>query len=77
MAGSIAELAHWALAKEYRHIDPSTTRILLLEAGPRILAAFPEKLASAAQKALEKKGVEVELNAKVECVDEKGSSRER
>ena len=46
MAGAIAELAHKALASDFRHIDTLMTRIVLIEAGPRILAAFPESLDS-------------------------------
>jgi NADH:ubiquinone reductase (H+-translocating) len=72
MAGSIAELAHWALSREFRHIDPGSARILLLEAGDRILDSFAEPLASSALKALERKGVEVLLGSRVESVDELG-----
>jgi NADH dehydrogenase len=72
MAGAIAEIAHKALVKDFKHIDPDSTRILLLEAGPRILAAFSELSAASAQHELEKKGVEVRLNARVENVDEAG-----
>jgi NADH dehydrogenase len=72
MAGAIAEIAHKALVKDFKHIDPDATRILLLEAAPRILSAFSEWGAASAQQELEKKGVEVRLNAKVENVDETG-----
>jgi NADH dehydrogenase len=72
MAGAIAELAHRALARDFRHIDPTSARILLLEAGPRILTAFPEDLAEKAKQALERMGVEVRTNAAVEKVDETG-----
>lgn len=72
MAGSIAELANYALSHEFRHIDPGSARILLLEAGLRVLGGFPEKLSAATQRALEKKGVEVCLGSLVECVDEHG-----
>src|SRR5213078_4483508 len=44
MAGAIAELAHKALASDFRHIDPKSARVILIEAGPRILAGFPEDL---------------------------------
>ncbi len=44
MAGSIAELAHRALASDFRAIDPHSARVLLVEAGPRALSSFPEKL---------------------------------
>jgi NADH dehydrogenase len=72
LAGAIAELANRALAADFRHIDPRSARILLLEAGPRILAGFPEDLAESAKHALERMGVEVLTNAKVEAVDAEG-----
>lgn len=68
MAGSIAELAHRVLARDYDHIDLTSTRILLLEAGPRILPAFSERLSDAAAKSLHKLGVEVMTGAKVEDI---------
>jgi len=59
MAGAIAELARYSLARDFRHIDPRKARILLVEAGPRILSAFPESLADHAVKVLTKLGVTV------------------
>jgi NADH:ubiquinone reductase (H+-translocating) len=72
MAGTMAEMARMALAKDFRHIDPRTARILLLEAAPRILPTYPEKLSDEARRHLEQLGVEVHTNAKVEGVDEQG-----
>ena len=72
MAGAIAELAHKALASDFRHIDPKLARILLIEAGPRMLIAFPEKLAMKAQKALEKLHVEVKTHTAVTNIDDEG-----
>jgi NADH:ubiquinone reductase (H+-translocating) len=72
MAGTTAEMARMALAKDFRHIDPRTARILLLEAAPRILPTYPEKLSDEARRHLEQLGVEVHTNAKVEGVDEQG-----
>jgi NADH:ubiquinone reductase (H+-translocating) len=72
MAGAIAELAHWALADEFRTIDPTQARIVLIEAGPRLLPAFPENLSDHARRALEKLGVEVQLGHPVEQCDETG-----
>ncbi len=72
MAGAIAELAHHALAHDFRHIDPSCTRILLVEAAPRILTAFPVSLARKAEHALTRLGVEVRTNASVEEIDADG-----
>ena len=62
MAGAIAELARKSLVKDFRRIDPSTARIVLIEAGPRILPSFPETLSSSAERQLHKLGVEVIKN---------------
>ena len=59
LAGAIAEVARQTLPPDFRRIDPSTARILLIEAGPRILPALPEKLSAYAAKALGRMGVEV------------------
>ena len=59
MAGAIAELARKALAADFRTIDPRHTRVLLIEAGPRLLPTFPEDLARYAERALRGLGVEV------------------
>lgn len=72
MAGSIAELAHQVLCKEFRHFSPEETRILLIEAGPRILSSFPESLAKAARNTLSKMGVDVRANTRVEAIDDEG-----
>ncbi|MEM6578878.1 MAG: NAD(P)/FAD-dependent oxidoreductase [Pseudomonadota bacterium] len=69
MAGAIAELAHYTLARDFRRISPADARIVLIEAGPRLLAAFPEALSADACAQLEKRGVEVWLNTKVEDID--------
>lgn len=68
MAGAIAELARYALARDFRRIDPRKARILLVEAGPRILATFPEKLGRYAQWRLERLGVTVLTNQAVQQV---------
>ena len=72
MAGAIAELAHKAIASDFRHIDPRTAHIILIEAGPRILPTFPEALAQKAQRALQRLGVEVRTGTPVEAIDENG-----
>ena len=64
MAGAIAELAKRALASDYRRIDPQCARIVLVEAGPRLLGAFPDDLAEHARCALERLGVEVRISAR-------------
>ena len=73
MAGSIAELARKALAKDFRHIDPASARVILVEAGPRILTAFPEKLSRKAQRELNRLGVEVRTDSPVEQIDAGGA----
>lgn len=65
MAGAIAELAKYALARDFRSINPSSARIILCEAGERLLRAFPEDLSNYAQEALEKLGVDVVLRQRV------------
>ncbi|MGE0030914.1 MAG: NAD(P)/FAD-dependent oxidoreductase [Steroidobacteraceae bacterium] len=65
LAGAIAELARRALAADFREIDPQQTRVLLLEAGPRLLPNFPENLSRYTAAVLGKLGVEVRLGAPV------------
>ena len=65
LAGAIAELARRALAADFREIDPKQTRVLLLEAGPRLLPNFPESLSRYTAAVLGKLGVEVRLGAPV------------
>lgn len=73
MAGAIAELAKWSLRRDFRHIDPGSATVMLVEAGPRILAAFPEHLASYARRRLEKLGVHVLTGVAVEEVRADGA----
>ncbi len=73
MAGSVVELARHALARDFRHIDPRQARILLVEAGPRLLASFPQSLADYAKRALEKLGVTVMLGQPVENIGADGA----
>ena len=71
LAGIIAELAHKALPKEFRNIDTRATKVLLIEAGPRILPSFNEELSHYARKSLEGRGVEIMLgNAVTDCTSE-------
>jgi NADH:ubiquinone reductase (H+-translocating) len=72
MAGAIAELAKATLARDFRHIDPKSARILLVEAGPRLLPAFPEKLSAYARSTLARMGVDVRLETMIEHIDEEG-----
>jgi NADH dehydrogenase len=72
MAGTLAEIARHTLAGEFRHIDPGSAQILLIEGGPRVLQAMPESLSRKALQQLEKLGVEVRLNARVTAIDAGG-----
>src|ERR1700738_2470052 len=72
MSGAIAELAHKALTSDFRHIDTKSSRIILVEAVPRILATFPESLARKSKRKLERMGVEVREGSAVEQVEEHG-----
>lgn len=68
MAGAIAELSHIALSRDFRTIKPSDVRITLIEAGPRLLATFPEDLSAAAKADLERLGVTVRLGTRVQNI---------
>ncbi len=72
LAGAIAELARRALAKDFRNIDPRGARIVLVEAGPRLLPSFPQDLSEDARRRLERLGVEVRLGAPVTAIDAAG-----
>ena len=68
MAGAIAELARKSVSRDFRSITPHCSRVILVEGGPRLLAAFPETLSSKAKRAIEKLGVEVHLGGRVTSV---------
>jgi NADH dehydrogenase len=72
MAGAIAELAKMALAGDFRAIDPKMSKIILIEAGPRVLPAFPERLSEVARRSLEHLGVDVRLGTTVTRCDADG-----
>ncbi|MCI0518270.1 MAG: NAD(P)/FAD-dependent oxidoreductase [Woeseiaceae bacterium] len=72
LAGTIAELARRTLAADFRRIDSRSARIILVEAGPRVLPAFSEKLSGYARRALHKLGVEVLLGRAVTHCDADG-----
>jgi NADH:ubiquinone reductase (H+-translocating) len=65
LAGTIAELAHVTLPKDFRNIDTRKARVVLIEAGPRVLAGFADELSAYALASLQKIGVEVVLNQPV------------
>jgi putative oxidoreductase len=72
LAGAIAELARFGMEKEFRSFDPAHARIILVQSAPRLLPTFPETLSEITRRSLEKLGVEVRLNSKVEQIDEAG-----
>jgi len=74
MAGAIAELARVALRHDFRTVDPRDARIVLVEGGPRLLAAFPAMLSHAAHRALEELGVEIRLGTPVGHCDACGAT---
>ena len=72
MAGQIAELARRTLRRDFRRIDPTTARVVLLDAAPYVLPSFGEKLGGRARRQLNQIGVEVQLGAMVTDVDADG-----
>jgi NADH dehydrogenase len=72
LAGAIADIARTVLVKDFDHINPATAQVILLEAGPRILASFAEDLSARAKKDLEKLGVQVRTGARVFKIDAEG-----
>jgi len=69
LAGALAEIAQSVLASDFRSIDPRDTKVTLIEAGPRILATFPEDLSASATRQLEKLGVQVMTGTAVTEID--------
>jgi NADH:ubiquinone reductase (H+-translocating) len=76
MAGAISEVARQSLAMDFRRIDPTTARIVLIEAGPRIMPALPENLSEYIRRTLAKKGVEVMTSTRVVSCDAHGVALE-
>ncbi len=72
LAGALAELARATLSRDFRHIDPGTARIILVEAGPRVLSEFPSQLAEFARRSLEHMGVEVLTGTPIEAIGANG-----
>jgi NADH dehydrogenase/putative oxidoreductase len=73
LAGAIAELARWGMEKDFRRFDPAQARIILVQAGPRVLPSFPEELSETGRRSLERLGVEVLVNSRVEAIDDEGA----
>ena len=72
MAGAIAEISRYTLAKDFHHINPSDARVILIEGGDRILSGFPEKLSASALRQLQEIGVEVRTNSRATNLTEAG-----
>ncbi len=72
LAGTLAEIARHTLRREFRNIDPRHARVMLVEAGPRILSTFPEALSRKAQRQLEQLGVQVHAGNAVTRIDAEG-----
>ncbi len=77
MAGAIAEIARQTLAKDFRRIDPRSSRIILLEAGPRVLPTLPEDLSAYAERTLTRMGVDVRTSTRVINCDRRGVDLDR
>ncbi|HEU4453456.1 MAG TPA: NAD(P)/FAD-dependent oxidoreductase [Longimicrobium sp.] len=69
MAGAMSEIARHSFRRDFRHIDPAMSRVVLIEGGPRVLAAYHEELSAYAMKALEKIGVEVRTDSVVTKIE--------
>jgi len=72
LAGAIAEISRHTLARDFRHINPSEARVILLEGDPRLLAAFPPDLSESARKQLTDLGVEVRTGTRATNLTEAG-----
>ncbi len=70
LAGALKEIASQTIPRDFRHIDTTTAQVILIEAGPRLLAAMPEKLGLRALQDLEQMGVQVRLNSMVTEITE-------
>lgn len=72
MAGSMIEIARRAIPRDFRRIDTASARVILIEAGERLLGAFPPELSARAKRDLEELGVEVRLGSRVTAIDAQG-----
>ena len=72
LAGTLAEIAHHTLRREFRHIDPASAKVRLIEAGPRVLSSFPESLSEKARRQLQRLGVEVVTGTPVDAISDEG-----
>jgi NADH:ubiquinone reductase (H+-translocating) len=74
LAGAVSDIARHALAKDFRHIDPTEARVILFEGSPQILTAYDESLSEAARRQLADLGVEVHTGKMVTAIDHEGVS---
>ncbi len=72
LAGTLAEIARHTLKREFRHIDPASAQVRLIEAGSRVLSSFPESLSAKARTQLERLGVELHLGTPVSAINADG-----
>src|SRR5438132_7121175 len=72
MAGAIAEISRYTMARDFRHINPSEARVILIEGEPRLLAAYPPDLSESARKQLADLGVEVRTSTRATNLTEAG-----
>lgn len=72
LAGALAEIARWTLERDFRHIDPREAKVILLEAGPRILPSYPPELSAKAAAQLQKLGVDVRVGQPVTEIETQG-----
>jgi NADH dehydrogenase/putative oxidoreductase len=72
LAGAIAELTRYGMHKDFRRFDPASAHIILVQSGPRVLPAFPERLSAIARRSLEQLGVDVRTDSRVEHIDGSG-----
>ena len=77
LAGALGEIARETLKHDFRHIDPGAARIVLMEGGPRVLAAYPEELSAKAEKLVWRLGVSVDKNVMVTAIDQDGVTYRR
>ena len=73
LAGAIAELTRYGMHKDFRRFDPASARIILVQAGSRVLPTFPQRLSLFARQSLEQLGVDVRTDCRVEFVDGAGA----
>lgn len=76
LAGAVKEIATKTLRRDFRSIDTSTSRVVLAEAAPRVLGAFPEKLSASAERQLFKLGIDVQTSTPVTNIDHRGVTTE-